>query len=171
MPFLFDTNTWREKTDWWVLVGYDEARLRWSIRTSVAVSEEVAAEFAAAGVSSIISGMMGPRQDACRYDAAMSIGEARDYHAQQIEVFAETSAAYVTCLTLTNVPEGVGIARAAEAAGMPMVLSFNPETDGNLPGGKLLRDVIAETDDLTDSYPSSHMINCAPRSLRQSRCG
>ncbi|WP_421759265.1 homocysteine S-methyltransferase family protein [Devosia sp.] len=161
LPFLFDTNTWRANPDWGALVGYDASGLSHAIRTSVSVCEEVAAEFASEGVSSIISGMMGPRRDAWKYDAVMTIGEAVDYHAPQIEIFADTSAAYVTCLTLTNVPEGVGIARAAEAAGMPVVLSFTLETDGNLPGGKLLREAISETDDLTGGYPAYYMINCA----------
>lgn len=161
LPFLFDTNTWRANPDWGALVGYDAARLRHAIRTSVVVCEEVAAEFAAEGVRSIISGILGPRRDAWKYDATMTIGEAREYHEPQIKVFAETSAAYVTCLTLTNVPEGVGIARAAEAAEMPVVLSFTLETDGNLPGGQPLRAAISETDDLTGGYPAYYMINCA----------
>ena len=161
LPFLFDTNTWRANPDWGALVGYDATSLAHAIRTSVVICEEVAAEFAAEGVRSITSGIMGPRRDAWKYDATMTIGEAKDYHAPQIDIFAETSAAYVTCLTLTNVPEGVGIARAAEAAGMPVVLSFTLEIDGNLPGGKLLRDAMAETDDLTGSYPAYYMINCA----------
>ena len=60
--------------------------------------------------------------------------------------------------------------RAAERAGLPLVLSFTVETDGALPGGKPLAVAIAEVDDATPSY---YMINCAhPRHFgRELRSG
>jgi S-methylmethionine-dependent homocysteine/selenocysteine methylase len=62
---------------------------------------------------------------------------------------------------LTNTPESIGIARAAERAGLPLVLSFTVETDGALPGGKPLAVAIAEVDEATGGYPDYYMINCA----------
>ena len=43
--------------------------------------------------------------------------------------------------------------RAAERAGLPLVLSFTVETDGALPGGKPLALAIAEVDDATGGCP------------------
>jgi homocysteine S-methyltransferase len=67
----------------------------------------------------------------------------------------------VTAMTLTNVPEAVGIARAARAAGLPAVISFTVETDGRLPTGDTLREAIERVDDATTGAPAYYMINCA----------
>lgn len=159
--FLLDTNTWRANPDWGALVGYDASALTQANEAAVKLNEEVAVEFHAAGVKTLISGAIGPRRDAWKYDGVITAEEAYTYHTAQIETFAGTSADFVTCYTLTNAPEAIGIARAAEKAAMPAVLSFTVETDGNVPGGRSLRDVIAETDDATGGYPAYYMINCA----------
>lgn len=158
--FLFDTNTWRANPDWGLKVGYDASGLRAANIAAVAFCVEMQAEFAAAGVPSLISGVLGPRRDAWQYDKRMTVEEAQAYHAPQIEAFADTAADYVTAYTLTNVPEAVGIARAARDAQMPVVLSFTLETDGNLPGGKPLGVAIGEVDAATGAYPAYYMINC-----------
>ena len=48
------------------------------------------AEFAAAGVASVISGVIGPRRDAWQHDRRMTVEEAIAYHTAQVEAFAET---------------------------------------------------------------------------------
>jgi S-methylmethionine-dependent homocysteine/selenocysteine methylase len=159
--FLFATDSWRASPDWADRLGYDRALLKQNNATSVALCAEVAAEFAAAGVSSAIAGVIGPRRDAWQYDAAMTVAEAVDYHSPQVEAFAGTAAASLHAYTLTNTPEAIGIARAAERAGLPIVLSFTVETDGALPGGKPLGVAIAEVDEATGGYPAYYMINCA----------
>lgn len=158
--FLFDTNTWRANPDWGGRAGYDADKLREANIRAVEFCQEMQAEFAAAGVDSIISGVIGPRRDAWQYDKAMTVEEAIFYHTPQIEAFAATDADYVTAYTLTNVPEAVGIAKAAKATGLPVVLSFTLETDGNLPGGKPLEVAINEVDAATGDYPAYYMINC-----------
>ena len=158
--FLFDTNTWRANKDWGALVGYDAERLDAVNAASIAFCTELAAEFHAAGVPTIISGAIGPRRDAWQFDAAMTIAEAEAYHRPQIDSFARAGADFVTAYTLTNTPEAIGIAQAARAAGIACVLSFTLETDGHLPGGKPLGRAIAEVDAAVESYPAYYMINC-----------
>jgi homocysteine S-methyltransferase len=158
--FLFDTNTWRANPDWGALVGYDAERLRAVNIEAVRFSRTVAQNFHAAGVPTVISGAIGPRRDAWQYDGAMSVDEAMLYHAAQVDAFAEAGADLVTAYTLTNVPEAIGIARLAAAAGLPSVLSFTLETDGRLPGGKGLGDAIGEVEAATGGSPAYYMINC-----------
>jgi homocysteine S-methyltransferase len=158
--FLFDTNTWRANPDWGARVGYDAARLRAVNIAAVQLCREIAADFEAAGVPTVVSGAMGPRRDAWQYDGAMSVDEALDYHAGQIAAFAEAGADLVTALTLTNVPEAIGIARLAEDVGLPCVLSFTLETDGRLPGGKPLGEAIEAVEEATGRSPAYYMINC-----------
>ena len=62
---------------------------------------------------------------------------------------------------MTNANEAAGIARAAQAAGVPAAISFTLETDGRLPTGQSLGEAIAEVDELTRSGPAYYMINCA----------
>jgi homocysteine S-methyltransferase len=112
-------------------------------------------------VASDIAGVIGPRRDAWQHDASMTVAEAFDYHSPQVEAFAGTAATSLHAYTLTNTPEAIGIARAAERAGLPIVLSFTVETDGALPGGKPLGVAVAEVDEATGGYPAYFMINCA----------
>jgi S-methylmethionine-dependent homocysteine/selenocysteine methylase len=62
---------------------------------------------------------------------------------------------------MTNVPEATGLALAAQALDVPVVISFTVETDGRLPTGDTLQKAIAEVDETTGSYPAFYMINCA----------
>lgn len=158
--YLFDTNTWRANADWGALVGYDAEHLRAVNITAVTFCREMAQEFEAEGVPTLVSGAIGPRRDAWQFDAQMSVFEAENYHAAQITAFADAGADFVTAYTLTNTPEAIGIANQAKAQGVDCVLSFTLEVDGNLPGGKPLSQAIAEVDRATGNYPAYYMINC-----------
>ncbi len=97
----------------------------------------------------------------------MTAEEAEAYHARRSAAFAETDADLVSGLTLPTVEEALGIARAAVAAGMPVVISFTVETDGRLPSGQTLAEAIEQVDAETDGAPRYFMINCAhPDALR-----
>lgn len=159
--FLLATDTWRASADWADRLGYDKALLPRNNRVAVDLCVDVAREFAAAGVATEIAGILGPRRDAWQFDSGMTVREGYDYHSPQVEAFADTAARSIQVYTLTNTPEAIGIARAAERAGLPVVLSFTVETDGNLPGGKELGSAIKETDEATGGYPDYYMINCA----------
>ena len=91
----------------------------------------------------------------------MTAGEARNYHAHQVGVFADAGCDLVSVLTLTYPAEGQGIALAARDAGVPVVLYFTLETDGRLPDGTQLREAIAGIDSATDAYVAYYGINCA----------
>jgi homocysteine S-methyltransferase len=91
----------------------------------------------------------------------MTPHEAEDYHAMQVNTFRDTEADMIAAMTLTNIPEAVGIVRAARATQMPVVISFTVETDGRLPTGPTLREAIETVDAETDAAPAYYMINCA----------
>ena len=52
----------------------------------------------------------------------------------------------VTAITMTSTREALGIVRAAQAVGLPVVISFTVETDGRLPSGQPLGEAIDELD-------------------------
>jgi S-methylmethionine-dependent homocysteine/selenocysteine methylase len=62
---------------------------------------------------------------------------------------------------MNYVEEAIGIARAADAAGLPVVVSFTVETDGKLPTGMSLKEAIEQVDKSVSQPPLYFMINCA----------
>jgi S-methylmethionine-dependent homocysteine/selenocysteine methylase len=157
---VLDTPTWRANPDWGDRLGYSAAELADVDRRGVALLEELRAT--ADGVTHvIISGCIGPRGDGYRVDNEMTAEEARRYHEPQVATFADTAADLVSALTLTYAAEAVGVARAAQNAGIPSVISFTVETDGRLPSGQSLREAIEEVDDQTQGAVAYFMINCA----------
>lgn len=159
--FILQSPTWRASPDWGALLGYSEAALAESNRDSIALLHELKADYASDHMPIVVSGCIGPRGDGYVADTVMSADAARGYHSFQANIFAAAGADMVTAITMTNTPEAIGIARAAEAAGLPAALSFTLETDGRLPTGEPLADAISAVDDATGGLPAYYMINCA----------
>ena len=158
---VLDTPTWRANPDWGELLGYSAEALADVNRRGVALLQEVRSRAGDAVPDIVISGCMGPRGDGYRVDTQMTADEAQRYHEAQVGTFANTDADLVSSLTLTYADEAVGVARAAEAAGIPSVISFTVETDGRLPSGQSLREAIEAVDAQTDGSAAYFMINCA----------
>ncbi len=159
--FILESPTWRASPDWGAKLGYSPAALAQANRQSIALMGELRNEFEGKGTPIVVSGCVGPRGDGYDPGAVMSVGEAQAYHAEQIGVLAETEADMVTAITMTNASEAIGVTRAAQAAGMPVAISFTLETDGKLPTGQSLGEAIAEVDAATRKGPAYYMINCA----------
>lgn len=161
LGFVLDTATWRANTDWAAKLGYDAANTARINRVAVTFAASLRANLANAGKPIVISAVIGPRGDGYVAGSEMSVAEARTYHAAQVDVFAETAADMVSAITMTNVPEALGIVEAAKARHMPVVVSFTVETDGRLPSGAHLKDAIAAVDQASGAYPAYYMVNCA----------
>jgi len=156
---VLDTPTWRANQDWGERLGYSPDALAEVSRRAVALLEEL--RDGAGEVTVVISGCIGPRGDGYRADELMTTADAERYHAPQVATFADTAADMISALTLTYAEEAVGIVRAAEARGIPVVISFTVETDGRLPSGQPLREAIEEVDAATDDAAAYFMVNCA----------
>lgn len=157
--FLVDTPTWRANPDWGAKLGYGQEDLARVHRDGVAFARSAAARRPA--VRTMVSGVVGPRGDGYRADRAMTAEEAEAYHGPQVRAFAEAGADLAAAITMTNVPEAVGVARAARAAGIPAVVSVTVETDGRLPSGDALGEAVEAIDAATGGYPLFFMVNCA----------
>ena len=156
---LLDTLTWRANPDWGEQLGYSPEQLAAANQRAAVLAQEIRAAHPAVPI--LISGCVGPRGDAYSPAEVMTAGEAEDYHSVQIGALADAGVDLITALTLTYVDEAVGITRAAQRGGLPVVISFTLETDGRLPSGQTLRSAIEEADARTDSAPAYYMINCA----------
>ena len=157
---LLETATWRASADWGARLGYAPGDLAAVNRDAVALLEEIRRELPEE-TPVVISGCVGPRGDGYRPTDLMTAAQAEVYHAAQIAAFADTAADLVTAITMNYADEAVGIARAARAAGMPVVLSFTVETDGRLATGQTLQAAIEQVDEQTDGGVAYYMINCA----------
>jgi S-methylmethionine-dependent homocysteine/selenocysteine methylase len=157
---ILDTPTWRANADWGERLGYSAEALAAVNRRGVMLLDELRAE-SGAEPPIVIAGCIGPRGDGYRADALMSADEAEQYHAAQIATFAGTSVDLVSALTLTYADEAVGIVRAAQAADIPVAISFTVETDGRLPSGEALREAVEAVDEQTGGAAAYFMINCA----------
>jgi len=159
--FILESATWRASSDWGRKLGYSQEALAHANRDSIALMVELRKKYESAATPMVISGCIGPRGDGYDPGALMSVKEAQDYHAGQVEVFADTEADMVSAITMTNVNEAIGLTRAAVAANMPVAISFTVETDGKLPTGQSLADAIEAVDAATAHAPAYYMINCA----------
>jgi homocysteine S-methyltransferase len=157
VPLVLSAPTWRANTDWGRLLGYDGEDLASVNRRAVEFLETLAADYD----DVLVEGSIGPRSDAYSPTRLMDAGEAERYHAVQLRTFAGAGCAQATALTLTYPEEGIGIARAARAAGIPIVVGFTVETDGRLPSGHSIEEAILTVDDATEGAAGFFVINCA----------
>lgn len=157
LGMVLDTPTRRASPDWAAKLGYKPDALVDVNRKAVRFVKGIAA--GKSDVDVVINGTIGPRSDRQVVGGVMTIGEATLYHRLQVEAFAEARADMITAVTMTYVEEAIGIARAAGTAGLPVVIGFTVETDGNLPAGTKLADAIAAVD--AAAKPAWFMVNCA----------
>jgi homocysteine S-methyltransferase len=156
---VLETPTWRANADWGARLGYDAAALDRINRDAVSFLRELGREFGA--VDLIVSGNLGPRGDGYNPEELLTPAVATAYHQAQIDSFAAAGADRVTMLTATHAGEAIGVVHAATARGIPVVIAFTVETDGQLPSGQSLHEAIAEVDAATDGAALHFGLNCA----------
>lgn len=156
---ILESATWRASPDWAEPLGFSRAELDGLNSAAIEMLRGLRAEYA--DVPIVISGCLGPRGDGYDPGKIMSADEAQAYHAHQAGVLAAAGVDMLAAITMTNVPEAVGVTNAAKAMGLPVAISFTVETDGRLPTGDALGDAIVAVDAATGSYPAYYMVNCA----------
>ena len=161
LGLVLESPTWRASPRWAAEIGYGEQELDDMNRRAIGLMEELRDRHDGGDVPIVISGCIGPHDEG--YDPAtkLTAPEAQHYHAVQIATFQATAADMVAAITMTYADEAVGIARASQEAGLPAAISFTLETDGRLPSGQALGEVIEQVDDETGAAPAYYMINCA----------
>jgi S-methylmethionine-dependent homocysteine/selenocysteine methylase len=156
---VLESATWRASADWGARLGYTAAQLADTNRRAIRLLEDIRREHRE--LPMVISGCVGPRGDGYNPTHVMSADEAQGYHREQISVFSDTAADMLAAITMNYVEEAIGVARAAQEAGMPAAISFTVETDGRLPTGQPLQEAIEQVDGATGAYPAYYMLNCA----------
>lgn len=151
--------TWRANPDWGARLGDGRRALSEVNGAAVDLLREVESAVRSDVDGTRVVGMVGPRGDGYVGGEAARAEEAAEYHAPQVAAFATAGADEVAALTLTGIGEALGIAWAAEAAGIPAVISFTVETDGRLADGTSLEEAVTAVDQA--GHPAYFMVNCA----------
>ncbi len=158
---ILESATWRASRDWAEPLGLSQAELDALNREAVRMLVRLRETYQSAVPDIIVSGCIGPRGDGYDPGRIMGVEEAEAYHSHQANVLASAGADMLTGITMTNVPEAIGLARAARALEVPVAISFTVETDGRLPTGDRLADAVTAVDEAVSAYPAYYMINCA----------
>ena len=159
---ILESPTWRASADWGQQLGYSTEDLDEINREAIALLQSMRAEHQTGRTPLVVSGCVGPRGDGYSPDSYMPAEMATHYHRPQISAFAAAGADMACAMTMTYAEEAIGITRAAQAASIPVAISFTVETDGRLPSGQSLAAAIQQVDAATSSAPVYYMINCAP---------
>lgn len=159
--FILESPTWRANPDWIEKIGYPVAALSEINKSAIQLLIELKRDFEEDIPNIVISGCIGPRGDGYKPGTIMTVEEAERYHSAQIEVFSQTTVDMVTGTTINYLEEAIGIARAAEAFDLSVVISFTVETNGDLPSGMNLKEAIEQVDRNVSTPPIYYMINCA----------
>lgn len=158
---VLESATWRASLDWAEPLGFSRSELADLNRAAVAMLQRLREDYREALPAIVVSGCIGPRGDGYDPGRIMEVEEAQAYHARQIGQLCAAGVDQVSALTMTNVPEAIGVALAASAASIPVAISFTVETDGRLPTEDALGEAIAAVDAETAGYPAYYMVNCA----------
>jgi S-methylmethionine-dependent homocysteine/selenocysteine methylase len=115
-----------------------------------------------------IAGVVGPRADGYRPQAAMTALEAEAYHRPQAEALASAEADLLLASTMSTSSESLGVARALAATDASYVIAFVMTEQGQLPDGASVADVIASIDESVDPPPTHYLVSCTHPSTARS---
>ncbi|MCC5978201.1 MAG: homocysteine S-methyltransferase family protein [Salinarimonas sp.] len=153
---------YRASPDWGAKLGYSRDGLAEMQHRCIDFLREVSAPYKDQLPDIAICGCVGPRGDAYLANRDISAEEAEDYHSVQLETLQTCGVDIVWGATFNNIPEAVGLGRAAARAGLPLNLHFTLTSERKLRSGSTLREAIETTDSLAGSAkPDSYGINCS----------
>lgn len=152
---------YRASPDWGELLGYSPEGLAEANLRSIEFLKEIAGEYASEIPEILIQGLIGPRGDAYVRNETITENEAEDYHSVQLETLKKADVDLALAITFNNVPESVGVARAAAKVGVPLAISLTLDITSKLNSGPSLSEAITTIDKETNQYPEFYSINCS----------
>lgn len=128
--FILESATWHANPDWGVKLGYSNEALAEMNLQAIALLHNIRDEYETEKSRMVISGCIGPRGDGYNPADLITEDEAERYHLNQIATFRDANTELVSAITMTYAEEAIGIARAAQSMGMPVVISFTVKRPG-----------------------------------------
>lgn len=152
---------YRASPDWGAKLGYSPEALAEMQRRTIAFLDDLRREYAGRVRDAYIAGCIGPRGDAYGTGGTITEVEAEAYHSVQLSTLRTTPADMAIALTFNNIPEAVGVIRAARAIGIDIGVSLTLTTEGRLRSGPSLREAVETIDARTGGGAAWFGTNCA----------
>jgi homocysteine S-methyltransferase len=152
---------YRASPDWGKLLGYSPEGLAEANLQSIDFLRVIAKEYETEIPEILIQGLIGPRGDAYKVNHGISENEAEDYHSVQLETLKKANVDLALAITFNNIPESIGVARAAAKIGVPLGISLTLDSSSRLNSGPTLSEAIITIDNETDQSPEFYSINCS----------
>ncbi len=152
---------YRASPDWGKLLGYSPAGLADANLQSIEFLREIAAEYSSQIPATLIQGLIGPRGDAYERNETITENEAEDYHSVQLETLKKADVDLALAITFNNIPESIGVARAAAKIGVPLGISLTLDNSSKLNSGPSLVEAVTTIDKETGASPEFYSINCS----------
>ena len=153
---------YRASPDWGEKLGYSREGLREMQHKCIDFLRDISTPYETQIPKIAIAGCVGPRGDAYSLNRDITAGTSEEYHATQIATLKDCGVDLVWAATINNIPEAVGISRAAANEGLPVNMSFTLDSTHKLKSGPSLKDAIEATDrEAGDARPESYGINCS----------
>ena len=156
LPFVITTPTWRADQERLVRAGASMDLNEKAVAFLREIRDEADGETAVS-----LGGILGCKNDCYRPDLALAPEPAREFHAWQARRLAAAQADFLMAVTLPAVDEALGMAMAMADTGLPYIISFVINRNGEV----LDRTPLARAVDILDNAlpcpPLGYMVNCA----------
>lgn len=107
-----------------------------------------------------IGGLIGPKNDCYSPEQALSVAEAEQFHAWQINELVEAGVDCILAQTMPALTEASGMAKALEQTGTPYIISFVIGKNGRILDGTTLPGAVKRMDEQLRTPPAAYMVNC-----------
>ncbi len=162
MSMMLTGVDYRASPDWGAKLGYSPQGLAHANVQSIELLRQVAGEYEGQIPRTLIGGIIGPRGDAYQLNKTITAEEAEDYHAVQLSTLKAAQVDFACAATFNNVPEAVGVARAAHRIGVPLIISLTVDSSSRLKSGPSVSQAIDAIDsEAADAAPNSYLLNCS----------
>jgi S-methylmethionine-dependent homocysteine/selenocysteine methylase len=161
MAALLTGLDYRASPDWAAKLGYSPEGLAEMQARCIEFLTDLRDQYRKRVPHLVVAGAIGPRGDAYGRGAVITEAEAEDYHSVQLTSLKHTEAEMACALTFNNIPEAIGVIRAAQALDMPLALGLTLNADSVLGSGPTLREAIETVEERTDGAASFYVVNCS----------
>lgn len=155
---------YRASPDWGKLPGCSPAGLLEVQTRCIEFLRDVARPYEGQIPEIRYAGIVGPRGDAYALNRTITAEEAEAYHAVQLESLMAlgVDCAWAATFNNNNVPEAVGLCRAAARIGVPVMMSLTLSSGHRPRSGPTLRETVEAIDAASGAArPSCFGINCS----------
>ncbi|WP_137699389.1 homocysteine S-methyltransferase family protein [Marimonas lutisalis] len=151
---------YRASLDWGAKLGLSQDGLKEATLVGIDFLKELRKSYIGQVPDFRINEGLGPRGDAYSTGGAITEAEAEDYHSVQIET-VKGKVDLVWAATQKNIPEVIGMARAAKALGQPLAVSWSLNSESRRNSGPTLEEAVTQVDAAVPGGVAWHSINCS----------